>query len=520
LFVLVASHPEIGATFCKWDETARGSEAKNEELRKWLGRSKAAAEKSKAKEVARAAVQELQRKLPDSVLRPQGLLGEASKRAAEAADPDSANPPALIRRVFLDRKATLAAEEGVCTIKADAASRLFNVSCRDITWAIIDSGIATKHPAFVDHQTAAEGGVASNGTSRVRAILDFTLIEKIRSFDLIADGYKGKERDKAIAEVIEQLHGLPDEPELENFDEVAKEKLQLIAAQLEAHLQPDWNLIEPLIRRKPGKGDPKLVSGHGTHVAGILGADWREQDNGTEKKILEGVCPDINFHDLRVINHRSRESTEFAILAALEYVQFANRRTSGMQQVIQGVNISLSIPHEVRNYACGATPVCVACDSLVGSGVVVVAAAGNRGWNEQELGFGSFVFCSITDPGNAQDVITVGATHRLKPHTYGVSFFSSRGPTGDGRNKPDLVAPGENIKGPVLGDTDDELDGTSMAAPFVSGAAAMLIARHGELYGRPQRIKEILCRSATDLGREKYFQGHGLVDVLRAIQSV
>jgi len=49
------------------------------------------------------------------------------------------------------------------------------------------------------------------------------------------------------------------------------------------------------------------------------------------------------------------------------------------------------------------------------------------------------------NPGNADGVITVGATHRYSPHTYGVSFFSSRGPTGDGRLKPDLVATGERI---------------------------------------------------------------------------
>jgi subtilisin family serine protease len=180
----------------------------------------------------------------------------------------------------------------------------------------------------------------------------------------------------------------------------------------------------------------------------------------------------------------------------------------------------MSIPHDVRNYACGATPVCVACDRLVSSGVVVVAAAGNQGWNEVPDGFGNFVFCSITDPGNAREVITVGSTHRLKPHLYGVSYFSSRGPTGDGRLKPDLVAPGEQVRGPVRGDLDDELDGTSMAAPFVSGAAAMLIARNRELIGNPERVKDILCESATDLGREKYFQGHGLLDILRAMQSI
>jgi subtilisin family serine protease len=106
------------------------------------------------------------------------------------------------------------------------------------------------------------------------------------------------------------------------------------------------------------------------------------------------------------------------------------------------------------------------------------------------------------------------------PHTYGVSYFSSRGPTGDGRTKPDLVAPGERIDGPTPHDAYDTLDGTSMAAPHVSGAAALLIARHRELIGQTTRIKQILCKTATDLGREARFQGHGMLDVLRAIQSV
>ena len=56
------------------------------------------------------------------------------------------------------------------------------------------------------------------------------------------------------------------------------------------------------------------------------------------------------------------------------------------------------------------------------------------------------------DPGNADSVITVGATHRYMPHTYGVSYFSSKGPTGDGRIKPDLVAPGERITSCAAGE--------------------------------------------------------------------
>ena len=144
------------------------------------------------------------------------------------------------------------------------------------------------------------------------------------------------------------------------------------------------------------------------------------------------------------------------------------------------------------------------------SGVVVVAAAGNRGYQNFETKdgpFESYAAFSITDPGNAEGVITVGATHGNWPHTYGVSFFSSRGPTGDGRMKPDLVAPGERIEHRCRTTSWGDLDGTSMAAPHVSGAAAMLMARYPELIGQPRRIKHILCESATDLGRGTQLPG-------------
>ncbi|MDZ4318481.1 MAG: S8 family serine peptidase, partial [Phenylobacterium sp.] len=134
--------------------------------------------------------------------------------------------------------------------------------------------------------------------------------------------------------------------------------------------------------------------------------------------------------------------------------------------------------------------------------------------------FEGYAAMSISDPGNAEAVITVGATHRERPHEYGVSFFSSRGPTGDGRAKPDVVAPGERIDGPLPNLGFGRLDGTSMSAPHVSGVAALLMARHPELVSDPRRVKAIIISTATDLGRERHFQGAGLVDALRALQSV
>jgi subtilisin family serine protease len=213
---------------------------------------------------------------------------------------------------------------------------------------------------------------------------------------------------------------------------------------------------------------------------------------------------------------------EFSVMAALQFVRYLNSTNDYV--VVHGVNLSLSLQHDVANYACGRTPVCEEAERVAASGIVVVAAAGNQGYRKYTTAEGgtgeTYNSISITDPGNADGVITVGATHRYRPHTYGVSYFSSRGPTGDGRRKPDLVAPGEKITSPLPSGSYGLKDGTSQAAPHVSGAAALLMARHSELIGQTARIKQILCETATDLGRERYFQGAGMLDVLRALQSV
>lgn len=418
-------------------------------------------------------------------------------------------------------------QQAAKTIKADAARQLFNISTAHLAWGIIDTGIDAQHPAFrvkpltkAKAKSAKNAGVDAdaNDPSRIVATLDFTILQDLLSESTVDALMKGHFTDgKATAE------------------QQAKWQSDLMLAAIEIRegnvggRQLDWSVLENVIRYETSLCAPCPENQHGTHVTGILAGNLPEglkpdEDSGVDSEPFVGVCPDIKIYDLRVFSHNDSDTIgndEFTVLAALDYIAWLNR--DPMRPTIHGVNLSLAIKFEVNSYACGRTPVCDACDRLVWNGTVVVAAAGNFGFDatqgNAEFGVG-YRSMSITDPGNAQYIITVGSTHHSEPYTYGVSYFSSRGPTGDGRMKPDLVAPGEKIRSTVPGNQMWPMDGTSMAAPHVSGACALLMGRHSELIGEPERIKKILMDTATDLGRERHFQGAGLVDALRALQSV
>jgi serine protease AprX len=466
-----------------------------------------------------------------------GPLGDLFARIRDDAATKSKENAAknLVWHVSRNRTAFPALDKSVAAVKADAARTLFRVDCSEILWAVVDSGIDGTHGAF-----KKKDGVSC----RIKKSFDFSNIREIVSID-----NRNEEKRKARIAALSRRTDL-----LRKLDPVDADKRLKELAQDAAKGRPiDWESVEPFVQINPGTKPP---SNHGTHVAGIIGASKDaataadekareamrkraavapenagnqdasskpadgDADSDEEKTdFADGMCPDIGLYDFRVLAPNIPD-TEFAIIAALQYIRHVNERNSFI--TIHGVNLSLSIPHDVRNFACGRTPVCNECERLIESGVVVVAAAGNHGYQSFETNEGAYegyVAFSVTDPGNADGVITVGATHRYWPHTYGISFFSSRGPTGDGRPKPDLVAPGERIRAPLPDNEWGDLDGTSMAAPHVSGAAAMLMARSSEVIGQPRRIKRILCESATDLGRERSFQGHGMLDVLRAFQS-
>jgi serine protease AprX len=458
----------------------------------------------------------------DQIVEGMLRLYSVVKKAANAAEKQRSGKVdeddyvgGMIFQVSLNRTASAALERSIPAVKADAAHSLFKVNCKDIVWAVLDSGIDGQHDAFMSKKKPAEQAQAdkqgktkkkarqkSEYVTRVKKTFDFA---KIREIISDADDLTEEER-KQIADAA----GLS--------PAVAQEYLESIAKNAREGFPLNWAVVEKLITIRNPKPP---ASPHGTHVAGIIGAaKFGKGDPGYS----DGMCPDIQLYDFRVLG-KTRDETEFAVIAALQFIRYVNERHNFT--TIHGANLSLSIPHSVRNFACGRTPVCNECERLVESGVVVVAAAGNHGFQKFETNdglFESYAAFSITDPGNADSVITVGSTHSIWPHTYGVSFFSSRGPTGDGRLKPDLVAPGERIQSAVHshGGRSEWApeSGTSMAAPHVSGAAAMLLARYEELIGQPRRVKRILCETATDLGRDRTFQGHGMLDVLRAFQSI
>ena len=142
----------------------------------------------------------------------------------------------------------------------------------------------------------------------------------------------------------------------------------------------DWEIVEPLIRIPHDKKYQEPCSDHGTHVAGILAANMEKPVDSDQP--LVGMCRQLTLYDLRVFDTNG-DGDEFAILCALEFVGWLNRNRQ--KPIVHGVNLSLALRHDVDSFACGQTPVCDACNHLVGAGTVVVAASWKQ-WLRQRGG--------------------------------------------------------------------------------------------------------------------------------------
>jgi len=430
-------------------------------------------------------------------------------QALVAKDEEADDPrDRCIYKVWPDFAVGPLMDRSISTVKGDAAVRSYEATGDGIVWAVIDSGIDHRHRHFAG---------------------------QVRGMDPNKD-VPDPERDVLLHPSVASLHRdfTGGDPPPIDPDRAPKENPALrddfghgthvagiIAGGLPETFAPsDFRVYEQVFESGPGGDDKRVVISERKHVLA---------------ERLHGVAPRCRLISLKVLDGEGRGRAS-DVMAALSYIR---EELNGDPKILRvhGVNLSVGYEFDAEMFACGQSPLCLEVDRLVKSGVVVVVAAGNTGYGKipaqarpTKIGLSN----TINDPGNSAMAITVGATHRDSPHTYGVSYFSSKGPTGDGRLKPDLVAPGERITscaagkklrslgGPVADDKPRYLDdtGTSMAAPHVSGAIAAFLSIRREFIQRPEEVKRIFLESATPLGREKYFEGHGLLDLMRAIQSI
>jgi len=275
--------------------------------------------------------------------------------------------------------------------------------------------------------------------------------------------------------------------------------------------------------------------GHGAHVAGIIAGRHTSKDGDGKDRTMCGMAPDTRLVIYKVLDNNGSGEDSW-IIKALDNIFETNERAGKV--VIHGVNLSLGGEFDVEAFNCGHTPLCVELRRLWRQGVVVVLAAGNEGFASLSTSDGDSLQAnmgmSIGDPANLEEAIVVGSVHKDSPHTYGTSFFSSRGPTADGRMKPDCVAPGERIFS-VRSDAPSaanaaanatfeqlytEMSGTSMAAPHVSGLVASFLSKRREFMGRPDDVKRILLANCTDLDRQRNMQGAGMPNLVKMLVNV
>ncbi len=304
------------------------------------------------------------------------------------------------------------------------------------------------------------------------------------------------------------------------------------AARKNVVAQWDCTTGRPPVRMDPdAKGFGTLDgNGHGTHVAATIagGLVLKRAPDSEEMLRLDGIAPEARLYGFKVLKDNGNGEDAF-IIKALDAIAELNEKAG--QLVIHGVNLSLGGGFDPSVFGCGHTPLCQELRRLWQQGVLVVVAAGNEGYAVLESEEGAVpanMDLSIGDPANLEEAIAVGSVHKTNPHTYGVSYFSSRGPTADGRLKPDLVAPGEKIlsarhswsaKGTTARDLYVEMSGTSMAAPHVSGLLAAFLSARREFAGYPDRVKAILLEHCTDLARDPYIQGRGMPNLVKMLMN-
>lgn len=244
------------------------------------------------------------------------------------------------------------------------------------------------------------------------------------------------------------------------------------------------------------------TNGHGTHVAGIVGGSG-QKSNG----LYKGIAPNVGFLSLKVSDDNGM-AYESDVVEAMQWV-YDNNRNLGTASAttpyrIRVVNLSLNSTVEQSYHT---SPLSAAAEILWFNGVVVIASAGNvtaeSGYNTINAG-----------PANDPFIITVGASDEMGTANRNddlVTAFSAYGTTMDGVRKPDIFAPGRNIISTLsskswwrnnynnrfVDGVYFRASGTSMAAPMVTGAVALLLQDEPNL--TPDQVKFRLLNTGSTI---------------------
>ena len=248
-----------------------------------------------------------------------------------------------------------------------------------------------------------------------------------------------------------------------------------------------------------GDADPMDDNGHGTKTSSIAAGDG----------VLDGVAPKANILAYKVLGADGSGSVS-NVLSAFEKAADPNG-DGDYSDAADVILLSLGINCVAYDDTCGPDDILSkAVDDASGNGAVVVVAAGNSGPADG----------SIASPATARKAITVAASDKADQ----AAPSSGRGPVlwyGGALAKPDIIAPGVDICSArwagKAGDTscvDGEhslASGTSMAAPHVAGAAALLLQKWPGL--SPEDVKSIIRSGAKDIGLPYNVQGQGRLEL-------
>ena len=279
------------------------------------------------------------------------------------------------------------------------------------------------------------------------------------------------------------------------------------------------NMLHPdMINRVIANVDKGLTNlttldgyGHGTLVAGVIAGNG-SASNGA----YVGIAPKANLINVKVATHLGI-STESDVVAGLQWI-YDHYKTYNIRVVNLSLNSSTTQSYHT-------SPLSAAVEVLWFNGIVVVAAAGNNG------------SATLYPPANDPFIITVGATDEAGTPTIGddaVASFSAYGNTEAGFAKPDVVAPGRHLVGPltsrlgqlallhptnVLNTFYLRMSGTSVAAPIVSGAVALLLQDEPGL--TPDQVKYRLMATANKQwsGYSAEKAGAGYLDIDAAVRG-